>query len=663
MAKPKVKQLSLFPADELKLKTVYIDKPKLFDELFSGYQQMKAVSYAASPITVLSIFEKFDFDQMQLLVGENIGIKHYKGELQNKDLATLQKLMNLVRKEKLNIYFPKNKTIHSKFYILSRPGEHRVIVGSANFSETARKASKQHNYIVYCDLEDGSELFKTFLNDYKQHLKYSQLFLQDLIQLVDSREESEEQVIRTWLSQDIGNVKGEVEAESTKVLSELSNQTLEAEQRQEDALADSEEITVLIPAELKTRENIEKKLSQLHFSIGGSELSVPRQEYASFVKRMCGVPLLGVTQDNSRLVLHMGEKGSVLTREPENRQQVSEALDYIESYIDSFRFGECSDILRVQTNVYEALLYVLAAPFAHEFKKRKKSVDMYSRGPSFLYLYGPSFNGKTNFLRFCLRLITGEHVEPIAQEHFKKTKIMSARAFATVFPLLFDDVNIDSKMEVVLKNYWEIWWDRSTPIPQLIMTTNKFNPPEWANTRIKRINFDVKFDQNNIRASEELNRILTARCDLFSWFATRYLSKLRQPLEDIKNGLLVDELGLARSVMQSFYDYAQRPLPVYFPLEPVERLYDIDRMEWLELFETKVLSLEDQKNKIFVRTPTTIQAYEVDRFMRLLPQGVKAKRKGHTIVIEGKDKYLEWVQGGVQKPGWWKRLLSRGRLG
>lgn len=659
MAKSKARQLSLFPENGLQVKTLYINKPTLFDDLFQGYQKIRAISYVASPLTILSIFEKFGFEQMQILVGENIGIKHYKGELQNKELGVVQKLMSLVREEKLTIYFPKSKTIHSKFYILSKAGSHRIIVGSANFSETARKAVKQDNYVVYCDLEDGNELLKTFLDDYKQHLRYARLFLQDLIQLVDTREESEEQVIRTWLTQDVGNIKGEVEAESTKVLSELSARTLEFQEDQPKDGTDEQEITVLVPAELKARENIEKKLAPLPFSIGGSELSLPKNEYSTFVKKMAGVPLLGVTNDGSRLMLHMGDRKKVLTREPENRQDVAESLGYVEGYVNSFRFGECSDMMRVQTNVCEALLYVLAAPFAHEFKKRKKSVDMYSRGPSFLYLYGPSFNGKTNFLRFCLHLITGEHLEPIAQEHFKKTRIMSSRAFATVFPLLFDDVNIDAKMEAVLKNYWEFWWEQDAPIPQLVMTTNKFNPPEWANTRIKRINFDVKFDQNNIRASEELNRILSSNCDLFSWFAAWYLKKLKAPLEEIKEGLLVDELGLSRSVMRSLYEYAGRPLPEFFPSKPVERLYDIDRMEWLELFETKVLSQENQRNKLFVRTPTTIQAYEVDRYMRLLPQGVKAKRKGHTIVIEGKDKYLEWVQGGAQQTGFWKRFWNR----
>ncbi|MCF8106386.1 MAG: hypothetical protein K9K64_12965 [Desulfohalobiaceae bacterium] len=66
MAGSKARQLSLFSSSELKLKPLYINKPKLFDELFTGYQKLRAISYAASPITVLSIFEKFGFEQIQI---------------------------------------------------------------------------------------------------------------------------------------------------------------------------------------------------------------------------------------------------------------------------------------------------------------------------------------------------------------------------------------------------------------------------------------------------------------------------------------------------------------------------------------------------------------------------------------------------------------------
>ena len=664
------KRLSLLSCNGVETRTLYLQKPGDFDKLISGYTSIRAISYVTSPSFVLSIFEKYGFGNMQLLVGENISVNHYKQDLQNKQIKLIQKMMHLVRDEKLQIYFPKNKTIHSKFYILNKGNNNRVIVGSANFSETARKALKQHNYVVYWDLKTNQSLLETFNQDFAAHLKNSTLFMDDLIKLVDSRDEPEENIIRTWISHDVGEIKDIIETETSRIFTDLTRQVLKSIEEQDtqgqEELhgADQEkgEIMVIIPSDIRTREGVEKKLQPLKPSIVDSQLRLKADAFSDYVRKTCGVPLMGVEMLSRKVYLHMGDSRDILSMSTEDRNDdLGSGLEYIEDYIESYRLGECLDYNKIQMNVFEAILYVLSAPFAHEFKTLKKQVDMYSRGPGYLYLYGPSFNGKTNFLRFCLKLITGRNTEPISQEYFNKSGIMGARTFSTVFPLMFDDVNIGSNptMEKVLKNYWEVWWTPDHPCPQIIMTTNKPNPPEWAKTRIKRINFDVKFDQKNIQACETLNRILNTRCDFFKFFAWKYLDKMNGHLDSIKNHLLVDELSLARIVFKELYESAGRDLPHYFPSIPADSVYDTDKMEWLELFEAGVLTQEQQANKVMVQADKNVATYEVEKYMACLPQGVKAKRSGHAIIIEGRDKYLEWMNQAEEKKGFWKNILGK----
>jgi hypothetical protein len=677
MAKKRSQQLSLWSRGQKSSgpHTLYLRKAGDFEGLISGFHSIKAVSYVASPSLMYSIFDKYGFRSMEILVGENISMQSYKRDLESRQIGFIQQLMNLVREGRLSVYFPSSKTVHSKLYILESQETQRVIVGSANFSETASKAVRQQNYVVYWDFPDSTDpLLKRFRQDYQEHLKYSKRFLDDLLKLAESREESEETVIRTWLSQDVGQVRDIVESETSRILADLSRQALESEDEAggeplEDPVdsdhPDQEDVCVVIPSDAKTRESIEKKLQPLSPTISKSELRLKRKDFSEYVRKTCGVPLMGIDKERRRVRLHTGDRILERSAAPENGRELAEGLRHIEEYVESYEFGESINPRRVKMNVFEALLYVLSTPFAHEFKRMKKQVDMYSRGPSYLYLYGPSFNGKTNFLRFCLKVITGQHLEPIPQEYFNKTRIMNARHVGTVFPLLFDDVQIPSgsNLETVLKNYWEVWWDAGHPVPQIVMTTNRFNPPEWANTRIKRINFDVKFDQKNIRASETLNRLLMQETGFFKWFAHGYLERLGQPAEAIKEDLLVDELSLARRIVTELYARAGRDLPDYFPDQPVERVYDIDKMEWLELFEAGALWQEEMANKIIVQAEKTVHTYEVDRYMRLLPQGVKAKRKGHAIVIEGKDKYLEWASTGEERQGFWRQLARRLRRG
>ncbi|MFC2032827.1 hypothetical protein ACFLUS_05710, partial [Chloroflexota bacterium] len=69
--------------------------------------------------------------------------------------------------------------------------------------------------------------------------------------------------------------------------------------------------------------------------------------------------------------------------------------------------------LAAKMSMFEALLYIFFTPFAHEYMKAKRAryglID--TRGPRFLYIYGPTQNGKTTFLSFSLRLITGRIME------------------------------------------------------------------------------------------------------------------------------------------------------------------------------------------------------------------------------------------------------------
>jgi len=88
-------QLSLFSQSASEAQTLYLQKPKDFQWLISGFKEIRAVSDVASPRLILSIFDKYRFERMQLLVGENISVKHYKKDLENKQISQVQRLLPL----------------------------------------------------------------------------------------------------------------------------------------------------------------------------------------------------------------------------------------------------------------------------------------------------------------------------------------------------------------------------------------------------------------------------------------------------------------------------------------------------------------------------------------------------------------------------------------
>ena len=129
---------------------------------------------------------------------------------------------------------------------------------------------------------------------------------------------------------------------------------------------------------------------------------------------------------------------------PTDREQVRKALEHIEKYFATVDWGQSRDPRFAKESMFEALLYFLSAPFAHEHMqiRRQHYALIDQRGPQALYIVGPSQNGKSTFVRFALQLLSGKHVNPLDGGQFTKTRVRSASALGTVFPLVFDDVDL-----------------------------------------------------------------------------------------------------------------------------------------------------------------------------------------------------------------------------
>jgi hypothetical protein len=335
---------------------------------------------------------------------------------------------------------------------------------------------------------------------------------------------------------------------------------------------------------------------------------------------------------------------------------VNHGLELFESYLNTVDLGQSTDHLAVKTSMYEALLYVFFSPFSHEYMRvRRASYGLIdTRGPRFLYIYGPSQNGKSTFLHFSLKLLTGRAIEPLSREDFSKTRILGAATTGTVFPLVFDDVDPSyTGLEDIFKSYWERWWKEQYVTPQIIITSNTPRLQEWAKSRVIRIDFDVHFAPTS-ESRAKLANLFKEDNPLFKWFSYLYLSELD------KNELPSDdELFLARAVIKKLYDYAGRPLPSFFPEEPIEKLYDPGRRDWRDIiFELHKVEISPDGNRSIVTFPKDMQYWEVTHYQSSLPQTVKSKRKGSTLIIENPKEFHKWL-GQRNSQSWFARLFGK----
>jgi len=650
-SKQHMRQIPFFASNSIPpLHTVVISRKQNFENLFEGFTKLWAISYVVSPDLLLEFFDRRGYTEVEVLVGENLS-KQYQQDLERKGIEVTERLLERVEEGILRIFIPKERIIHTKLYILEGHGSDRVIVSSANFTETARQASRQVNYAWYADLPVHDPFLLKVRQDYQSHLKDCSLFMGDLRDLLDKHKDLDRvQVIEAWLK---GTSADEDNLEAKTVLQEISLKALQSSNLREESL-----IAVQLPKAPAAKRQIDKFLEPLQPLMTRNELRLNSFAFIRYVEENHGFPLMRV--DLGQEEIRLGINGSVLSlSEPVPEPAlVNRGLQHIEDYLDTVDFGQSPDPKFAKTSMFEALLYMFFAPFANEYMKNKRAkygiIDQ--RGPRFLYIYGPSQNGKSTFLRFALKLLTGHMIQPFSGKDFIRERILAATDLGTVFPLVFDDVPQGVIFQNVIKSYWEVWWKQDYVSPQIIITSNSSRLQEWAKSRVKRVDFDVQFAPNE-HSKEKLAKLFSEENLIFRWFSPLYLKLM-------KNSELVsdDELQLARVAMKQLYEHAQRSLPEFFAREPIERLYDPGRRAWYDILHQlrgKAKTIPE-RGRILIEFSKDMQPREIGEYQAYLPQTVKSQRRGNTLIIETPNEFKEWLEGQpLRRRSWLTRLLGR----
>src|SRR5438094_4729074 len=154
--------------------------------------------------------------------------------------------------------------------------------------------------------------------------------------------------------------------------------------------------------------NLRKKITKmLDVDISGRVRPQSAVLLDALQKKLTRLPLMRVADSKVSISID----GSVFERSapvPELSETVNKALQNIEDYIDTFELGHTNDLEYVKTCCLEAILYIFSAPFSHAYMrmKRQKVGLVDQRGPRYLFIIGPTHNGKTTFLKFAMKMLS-----------------------------------------------------------------------------------------------------------------------------------------------------------------------------------------------------------------------------------------------------------------
>lgn len=628
-------------------RTLILRRPSDFKRLRQGFIRMRAVSFVSDPGLLLRMLESEGYEEIELIVGEEY--KLLKAALIEEGVDVVERISDHVRRGALRLLVPKGKAVmHTKFYILERGGTARVILGSLNLTD-----SSQYNTVRVGDYV-ANEPERTEAEEiYGTHREACEPFLGDFFdRCKDLEGEERKKMIAKWI-EDGGEIG---DGQEVDVALSIYGSLLHSPE------GDASHIVQLEPpASPFAAKKFERFIKPVIVGHVAGKPMVRWDSYLGLLHKKTGFPILIVRPENLKVEMPERTPGEMTAPLP-SPMEVDTALANIEDYCNSVDFARSSSPGFDKKAVMEALLYVLFSPFAHEYMKARRTRFGYAdqRGPRFLYIYGPSFNGKSTFLRYALKLISGQPVDPSTAKSFKESSLANAREVGSTFPLAFDDAAIPKKgpLSNALKSYWEGWWSDGLPQPQILLTSNSTAVDNWAKTRVKRIDFMFQFSRS-AEAKERLARILEFKNEIFRWFSHLYLTKwVEGAWREVSDE---DELFLTRVVMKELYAHAGRGLPAYFPHDPVDLSSERARRRWRGLlFDIKPAkaNYRDAGDTVFVEFDPDVQPDEVDSYLGDLPAEVSPEKTGNRVRLQPSEAFYAFLGERRRK----RALLSLGRI-
>jgi len=147
-----------------------------------------------------------------------------------------------------------------------------------------------------------------------------------------------------------------------------------------------------------------------------------------------------------------------------------------------------------------------------------------------------------------------------------------------------------------------------------------------------------------------VNQFIAPASPVFLWFANEMLTRELTLSNDD------DALRTTRRVMIDLYEYADRPVPAWFPRRPAEQEHDAGRDRWFDLLARDDITTEDQGERLRVSFPEEM-ATDTYTYARDPPTVARVERRGRDLLIKSPDEFIRWLgdpPAGVELDGQWR---------
>ncbi len=425
------------------------EKVSPFDStLFRGFARMRALTYTSSIPMVISLLRDNDFAEFECVFGHDGILSREASEILSFQTVVDEKLNNgfvgvngltperreilyaRVAEGSVRFHVVKDAIAHAKIYLLESDGggsspKRRVIVGSANLSETAFSGRQAETLAAFDDDPIAWDHYSAQFDAVRESAT-SRLELRNQPLVVE---------------------RGPPRVEDAPALSEASNSggrgvTLFVPQER------PEEADVSARAVMSRVETI-KPVFERALAGKKPDKSGRLRVTPGLVKQMTRIaispkgggedaPQTWLSLDNGKFTLS-GKPMPLDARESDVRSDVANWLEFFGNYGSGF----VGDVPRLQRDYFTFMCWFYFAPLMCDLRNAALRRNSFSFDqPMFAILYGSSNCGKTSLVDTLARSMFG-YMPQIDTSDFTKSKLRGLQQAYKRFPVVFDDVTRD----------------------------------------------------------------------------------------------------------------------------------------------------------------------------------------------------------------------------
>lgn len=608
-------------------KEVQMHYTEIFDSL--KYNELYAITYVSSPTFFSKVIKGFNVVKIVLGIDDSNLLTSFTNGLEKlvdiKERTDFWNHLDLEVKEKVSddsilLRFSPNDPIHSKIYLLNNSinGNKRVVLGSANLTETAFSNKRQYEDIVIFD-NDTNKYNLYFNQRFKKLFDKAINYIPEEIKNKNIRESPifliDKEIAAEILNNDVNRNRNKIYSLSEEQMAELKSRPQQTAVQYELKKDEVERTTSIITSLMKksgdkytVKPFTELKKQTVHIETLISKTTPKeendiRQRYKYWDKADELIIVDNKSPDNFKTFT---QSISI--------EKIKKDIELINKFVEAYKLFTVKSDPIYQSKIMEAILFAFTSPYMWKFRQdivsRTNAESHRSTFPVFLVLAGRAASGKTSVLEFIGMLLGNNTPFYIPYSAIQKGKTVDKNILEGYFgaeylsPILVDEM---ASSFFTGKTGENIIKDVSNSArgqhPVFICTTNarEFNTNGQVLRRIYYLQIDSEFNIENYNAdSKKYLSDIKSEIDssLLRDFSYRVSLKIKND-EEIYNEN--DCLFLARKIFLDYYNECGLAVPEWFPNKPFRDYTQRGRLIWRTLYQNnRDLFKEESDGTIYV---------------------------------------------------------------